>query len=446
MIFPKPQPISFRNEVEGVDNTGYLTHSLYSYPAKFIPQIVRFCLTRYVKKGGCVLDPFAGSGTTGVEAALHGYHPYLLDINPLLDYFYPLKMPAFTQQQWECSYRQAAQHLHEILHGAPKPSGALVFCANKNLAYWYPERLYHYFCGVWERFHQLDDKDSMAKNAVALTLFKLSKQYSYAEHTMPKLFASRRKKEFIHQQLADPQLFKNIADKGLSILSAIKKSVDTLVHQPLSNIHYYGGVDAADFDFGQLPALDSIITSPPYLQAQEYLRTFKLEMMWAGMSPQTVRDYMAKEIPFRGAPARLVGAYVNRIRKQIGRADLLRLYDSYFWWTLKSLTNAASRLKKDGTLCVLIGNPKMNGVEVEIWKVIYENFVEQLNFRAVDIYEDKIVARKLFRGRNNPNPDGMKSEYLLVLQKPASNPATVITKAVNNLQRSNQQQMVLNQK
>lgn len=98
MMFPKPKVISFREKVEGIKKSTYLTHSLYYHPAKFIPQIVRFCLDQYTKKGDVVLDPFAGSGTMGVEAATQGYESYMLDINPLLDFFYPLKIPSFKKR------------------------------------------------------------------------------------------------------------------------------------------------------------------------------------------------------------------------------------------------------------------------------------------------------------------------------------------------------------
>ena len=33
------------------------------------------------------------------------------------------------------------------------------------------------------------------------------------------------------------------------------------------------------------------------------------------------------------------------------------------------------------------------------------------------VYEDRIQTRKLFGARKNKNPDGMKSEYLLILRK-----------------------------
>ena len=47
------------------DNTG--VHDGH-YHGNFVPQIPHQLLTRYTKKGDFVLDPFAGSGTTLIEA------------------------------------------------------------------------------------------------------------------------------------------------------------------------------------------------------------------------------------------------------------------------------------------------------------------------------------------------------------------------------------------
>jgi DNA modification methylase len=49
-------------------------------PGKFIPQLVERLLERYVTPGGHVLDPFAGSGTTLVQALESGYEATGIDI------------------------------------------------------------------------------------------------------------------------------------------------------------------------------------------------------------------------------------------------------------------------------------------------------------------------------------------------------------------------------
>ena len=48
-------------------------HRLHPYLGKFVPQLVESLLERYVARGGHVLDPFAGSGTTLVQALESGH-------------------------------------------------------------------------------------------------------------------------------------------------------------------------------------------------------------------------------------------------------------------------------------------------------------------------------------------------------------------------------------
>ncbi len=55
-------------------------HRLHPYLGKFIPQLVEALLARYVRLGGRVLDPFAGSGTTLVQALESGYDAVGVDV------------------------------------------------------------------------------------------------------------------------------------------------------------------------------------------------------------------------------------------------------------------------------------------------------------------------------------------------------------------------------
>ena len=55
-------------------------HRLHPYLGKFVPQLVEALLARYVAPGGRVLDPFAGSGTTLVQALESGYDGVGVDV------------------------------------------------------------------------------------------------------------------------------------------------------------------------------------------------------------------------------------------------------------------------------------------------------------------------------------------------------------------------------
>src|SRR2546423_11846300 len=53
---------------------------LHPYLGKFIPQLAEVLLRRYLPRGGPVLDPFAGSGTTLVQALESGLDASGIDV------------------------------------------------------------------------------------------------------------------------------------------------------------------------------------------------------------------------------------------------------------------------------------------------------------------------------------------------------------------------------
>ncbi|MBU0686168.1 MAG: site-specific DNA-methyltransferase, partial [Candidatus Thermoplasmatota archaeon] len=81
--FPQARDLSgeFRKHIGR--KVSYATHGIHRYPAKFIPQIPRFCLESYSEVGDDVLDPFMGSGTTLLESYITGRDSYGIDIHPL---------------------------------------------------------------------------------------------------------------------------------------------------------------------------------------------------------------------------------------------------------------------------------------------------------------------------------------------------------------------------
>lgn len=56
-------------------------HGLHPYLGKFIPQLPKIFLDLYFKRGGTILDPFMGSGTTLIEANILGMNSIGIDIS-----------------------------------------------------------------------------------------------------------------------------------------------------------------------------------------------------------------------------------------------------------------------------------------------------------------------------------------------------------------------------
>src|SRR3989442_10971296 len=64
-------------------NKSKYTHYLFRFPAKFHPPVVRCLIERYTREGDTILDPFCGSGTLLVEAAIAKRTILGLDVDPV---------------------------------------------------------------------------------------------------------------------------------------------------------------------------------------------------------------------------------------------------------------------------------------------------------------------------------------------------------------------------
>lgn len=64
-------------------DSGYASHNIHSFPAKFPPQLPRKFIQALTLPGETVLDPMMGSGTTVLEAFLLGRRGIGFDTDPL---------------------------------------------------------------------------------------------------------------------------------------------------------------------------------------------------------------------------------------------------------------------------------------------------------------------------------------------------------------------------
>jgi len=404
----KPIEVSFRDIVSEISDTSYLTHSIYYYPAKFIPQVVRFCINEFTNTGDTIIDPFAGSGTVGLEAFISKRNAILLDINYLLEVIAPIKI---YQGKDILSKNELYNNIEKI-----KAEIEQFIPDYNNIRYWYPDEIFNVISRYWAGTHKL--KNNIYKWVIQASLVRISKLFSWAEHRTPKLFKSKFKKKYV-ENLLKTNWKKELDDKLFSFahkyFDAVKQ-LQLLTKDSNNFVKYYAGIDSKSFKLENNKKIDALITSPPYLQAQEYIRTSKLDLYWLGYKDKQIKEISRLEIPYRKAERIINTETLNKIRNQINNKKLLNILNSYFDHTIASLENNMNLLKVGGKACIFVGNPKIDGIEIETWRIFTEYFTNT-GFKFEIVFDDKIKTRQLFGQRNNKNPDGMKSEYLLILSK-----------------------------
>ena len=95
-------------------------HRLHPYLGKFIPQLVEILLSRYFKAGEHVLDPFAGSGTTLVQALESGLDATGVDVAAFNCLLMGVKTRQYNPFVLERELRAAHSRIGE--RGAGRPS------------------------------------------------------------------------------------------------------------------------------------------------------------------------------------------------------------------------------------------------------------------------------------------------------------------------------------
>ena len=409
--------VSFRDLVPEIKDTGYLTHAIYAYPAKFIPQIVRYAINTYTKEADWIVDPFAGSGTVGVEAYLCKRNAVLLDLNLLLNHIMPLKVYNGKERLHEADLFRRLAAMQESNHRfIPDWS---------NVDYWYAPEILETLSHYWGFIRKTDD--DVFSSIIKAALLKASKRFSNTEDRTPKLARSKRKLSAIAElleanwraqldEVVDTLSLKTLKSLNDFVCAVRKPHLPQHHNERTPEIQWQGGVDSSYITVPR--ECDALITSPPYLQAQEYIRSTKMELFWLGHTEEEIRELSRLEIPYRQADRIVQTETLDNVREMLTRNDLRKRLDSYFCHTVNALENSMKQLKPNAAACIFVGNPRIDGITVEIWRILAEYFTER-GWTFEKVYEDRIKTRKLFGARKNKNPDGMKSEFLLILRKNA---------------------------
>src|SRR3990172_10144404 len=100
------------------ENSGYASHDLHAFAAKFPPQLPRAFIRGLTNPGDAVLDPMMGSGTAVVEALLEGRQGIGLDIDPLALRLCRVKtLPLDTDNLRIAGYRVISRADHLLSNG-----------------------------------------------------------------------------------------------------------------------------------------------------------------------------------------------------------------------------------------------------------------------------------------------------------------------------------------
>jgi DNA modification methylase len=251
------------------------SHGLHKYPAKFVPQIPRWALThRALAPESVVLDPFAGSGTTVLEAALHGHLGIGVDINPLAEYITRAKttlIPAdFDALDVSLTLVADARQRVRALAAALVPNEASLGM-HRTWSNWFaPSAIADLLAlrdAIADRYAEQPD----VRVFLMACLSSIAKSCSLLDENQIKV-----------RRVPD----KRVAEPFDAFSVVVQRAVE--VQAPLR--HRLSAAPAPKVIVGSATALplhaesvDRIITSPPYINAVDYTMTHKYNLFLLGL-------------------------------------------------------------------------------------------------------------------------------------------------------------------
>lgn len=353
------------------------THGIFKYPCKFIPHIPRWFLENYAssetKKYG-VIDPFMGSGTTLVEASLLGYPSYGVDIDALSKLLSKVKTTPLLQKELAI----IEQFINEYQNAIKKPSKfkkeAVKYTPDMELiGYWFSESVINDLAIIrlliQKNYTQFGNKK--VKDFLEIVLASIIRKVSKADNQSPKPYISTKIKKD-HPVVFD-EFYKNL----LKYINSIKQYSEA--SKATSKII---GFDARNIDRKALFSGKSSLamTSPPYINAFDYVRSLKLENFWLdGFSKEKLSDLYnhqvgsekvktLKETPVYGLKE------LDSVLSSIYLLDKKRAWITfhYFQAMKENLKSVYGCLQEGGYYCVVVGSSKIRGFDVNTASILSE--------------------------------------------------------------------------
>lgn len=419
-----------------VPNKKLAIHRWVEWIAGFSSEFVREMLERYGNSpgGGLVLDPFAGVGTTLLEAYLSGYSVLGYEINPFAYLACRVKLAACTADP--CQLGLVIRRAEVRLLPIEAQIDELYETGRLNLAprvvsgppHGFRTRIPFFSKAVELKvLHYLDFVGSLPDGFIR-DVFRLalgSVMVRFSNYTYEPSLASR------------PGSGKPVVENA-AVIPILLEKLRVMERDIRETQEAYGSIrgswavwqrsffeEKADEGSVQL-----VVTSPPYLNNYHYVRNTRPQMYWLGLASssqelkkleienygkfwQTVRDGPPVALEFRCPKLKdlLDGLrVVNAEKGAYGGPGWANYAACYFNDTYRFMRQLRSFLARGGHAVIVIGNSILQGIDIPVDRFFAEiGELAGLEAVAIEPLRDKRVgssiigtgARKQTRGSTN---------------------------------------------
>lgn len=392
------------------NNLTVFTHGIHKYPAKFIPHIPRWAIRKYTDcETEVILDPFMGCGTTLVESLLLERNSYGLEISTLAKKITKVKTTPLNidvlKREHEKLIEKIKKDKYEVSYWKPEMP---------NLEKWFKPKTIQKLSIIKKNIEEIGDED--VKDFYLIIFSSIIRKVSNAEDQSQKVYISSR----FPKPYVDPiKTFIKVAHREKEKMILFSKKVSKN-----KNFARIIGKEARKIDLDDA-TVDLAITSPPYINAINYINVHKLEHAWLNLEPleQTLKTNVMQigtdKIPSEKWKTFLKTGYskLDSLSFRIWQQSKKHSYilSKFYFDMKKNLEEVYRVLKEDKRYVIVIGNNKIKGHLVQNNELIKE-IAKDVGFK-VELDFSYVIKNKLLRIPRKGRGGDINVDHIIVLRK-----------------------------
>lgn len=387
---------------------------IHPFPARMAPEIALKGLENLPKEH-VILDPMAGSGMVLGTAAKLGLQSVGYDLDPLACLISRANANRVDEKKvWAATDKLLSQcaTLSEQSIYLPWMDGD-----SETLQY----------VNFWFAPKQIAQLRCLSFLLIAQPIFSNPRIIDVLKVAVSRLIVTKEPKASLARDTAHSRPHRTILKNDFDIWAALSKSVNHVLTalQPekiKENAKIYRG-DARKMGRVRDSSIDCIVTSPPYLNAIDYMRGHRLSLVWMGYSVSKLRKIRTRSVGAEVVDHQRtdidIEDFLSALHSDVGvkKKKILRRY----YKDLCSLTQEAFRTLKSGrTATYVIGNSTIRGHEIR-----NSDLLRKAAFRAGFYIKDSEVRSipenrrymPLLNDNKSSLSNRMRKEHVLVFEK-----------------------------
>lgn len=362
------------------------TNRLFNkYPTRYISAVPRYAIKAFSTEGDTVLDPFCGSGTTAIEAMLLGRNALSIDIDPFARLLIRVKTTVYSKEDIDL----VEKIVEEMKSMSPDPAKDYMVPGIVNINKWFCEKSVLWLSFFKSTINELAAQNENVRCYLYIVLAAIIRKVSNADEVSPKPYVSTR----YPKVPADPYelFFKTEALYREAIIGFSESVKDYNCHSIVLD-----SKDARDIK-ADIP-FDLAVTSPPYINAYDYVRSLKFEDIWLDLASDeelrdSKKDYIGTEITksfYTEYNYAVQSPTLNPIVERISEVDQKRskIVSTYFEDMARNMISVGTGLKPGGEYVIVVGDSNIRGQNIPTAVVLREiaeknGYAFELSFKYV---------------------------------------------------------------